>query len=143
MPCRRAGSAILQDLESQSKRHIKTQEVYKWKAQLNVDGSRMVHKRDYEQTYAPVASWNIIRLLLILVMVHICHTIQLDYVFAFTQAPVDRNLYMKIPKGFEVEGAKKGEYVFNIKKNTKKNKQDESGTSTCAPNSKKSDSNNP
>ena len=38
------------------KRHIKTHMIYKWKARLNVDGSRMVHKRDYDQTYAPVAS---------------------------------------------------------------------------------------
>ena len=51
------------------KHHIKTQEVYKWKAQLNVDGSHMVHKRDYDQTYAPVESWNIIRLLLIMVLI--------------------------------------------------------------------------
>ena len=72
--------------------HIKTREVYKCKAQLNVDGSHMVHKRDYDQTYAPVASWNIIRLLLILVLVNSWHTIQLDYVLAFSQAPVDRNL---------------------------------------------------
>ena len=36
------------------KRHIKTRKVYKWKYQLNVDGSRMVHKRDYDQTNAPV-----------------------------------------------------------------------------------------
>ena len=84
----------------------------------NVYGSRMVHKREYDQTYAPVASWNIIQLLLILVLVHSWHTIQLDYVLDFTQAPVDRNLYMKIPKGFEVEGENNGIYVFKIKKNT-------------------------
>ena len=78
------------------KRHIKTRKVYKWKARLNIDGYRMVHKRDYDQTYAPVASWNIIRLLLILVLVHSWHTIQIDYVLAFTQDPVDQNLYVKI-----------------------------------------------
>ena len=89
------------------KRRIKTRKVYKWKSRLNVDGSCMVHKRDYDQTYAPVASWNKIRLLLILVLVHSWHTIQLDYVLASTRAIVERNLYMKIPKGFEVEGAKK------------------------------------
>ena len=96
------------------KRYIKTREVYKWKARLNVDGSRMLHKRDYDQTYAPVASWNIIQLLLILVLVHSWHTIQLDYILAFTQAPVNRNLYMKIPTGFEVEGAKKGGRIQTI-----------------------------
>ena len=56
-------------------------------------------------------------------LVHSWHTIQLDYVLAFTQAPVDRNLYTNIPKGFEVEGANKGEYVFKIKKNTYGQKQ--------------------
>ena len=71
------------------KRHIKTRKVYKWKARLNVDGSRMVHKRDYNQMYAHVEIWNIIRLLLILVLVHSWHTKQLDYVLTFTQAPVD------------------------------------------------------
>ena len=30
---------------------------------------------------------------------------------------------MRIPKGFEVEGAKRGEYVFKIKKNTYGQKQ--------------------
>ena len=77
-------------------------------------------------------------------LVHSWHTIQLDYVLTFTQAPVDQNLYMKIPKRFEVEGEKRGEYVFQIKKNTYgKNKQDKSGISTCAPSSRKLDSINP
>ena len=88
-----------------------------WKALLNSDGSRMVHKREYDQFYAPVASWNIIRLLLILVLVHSWNTKQLDYVLAFTQDTVNQKLYMKIPKGFEVEGEKRGEYVSKIKKN--------------------------
>ena len=38
------------------KRHIKTRMVYKWKARLNVYVSHMVHKRDYDQMYAPAAS---------------------------------------------------------------------------------------
>jgi len=40
------------------KRRIDTREVYKWKARLNVDGSKQVAGRDYGQTYAPVASWS-------------------------------------------------------------------------------------
>ena len=51
-------------------------------------------------------------------LVHSWHTIQLDYILAFTQDLVNRNLYMKIPKGFEVEGEKRGGYDFKIKKNT-------------------------
>ena len=58
-----------------------------------------------------------------MVLVHSWHTKQPDYVLAFTQAPFDRNLYMMITKVFEVEGAKRGEYVFKIKKNTYGQKQ--------------------
>ena len=47
-----------------------------------------------------------------MVLIHGWNTVQLDYVLAFPQAPVERELYMHVPKGFEVEGAAKGEYVF-------------------------------
>ena len=50
-------ATLLPDVwQMKCKRHIKTRKVYKWKARLNVDGSRMVHKRDYDQTYTPVVS---------------------------------------------------------------------------------------
>ena len=78
----------------------------------------MVYQQDYDQTYAPVASWNSIQLLLISTLIHGWSTKQLDYVLAFTLAPVDRDLYMKVPKVFEVEGAKMGECVFKLLNNT-------------------------
>ena len=40
------------------KRDIRTQEVKKWKARLNYDGSRMRRGEHYDQLYAPVASWS-------------------------------------------------------------------------------------
>jgi hypothetical protein len=46
------------------KRDIKTQKIKKYKARLNIDGSRMEKGIHYWDTYAPVASWNYIRLLL-------------------------------------------------------------------------------
>ena len=38
------------------KSHINTRKVYKWTDRINIDGSCMVHKKDYDQAYAPVAS---------------------------------------------------------------------------------------
>ena len=64
------------------KRDIRTRKVKKYKARLNIDGSRMrcnVHY-DPNRVYAPVASWNTIRLLLVMSVVHGWHTRQLDYV---------------------------------------------------------------
>ena len=80
------------------KRDITTREIKNHKARLNIDGSRMVKYRDYNLTYAPVANWATIKLLLALTLIHDWHTVQLDYVLAFTQAPVERELYMKIPR---------------------------------------------
>ena len=87
------------------KRRISTREVYKWKARLNIDGSKQVKGRDYDETYAPVASWASIRMLLVMSIIKGWHTRQLDYVMAYPQAPVERDMYMEIPKGYKVEGA--------------------------------------
>ena len=43
---------------------------------------------------------------------------QIDFVQAYPQAPIEvDNLYMKIPRGFEIEGAAKDEYLLHIKHN--------------------------
>jgi hypothetical protein len=49
------------------KRDIKTGKNKKWKARLNINSSRIQKGIHYDQTYAPVASWKPIRLLLIMV----------------------------------------------------------------------------
>jgi hypothetical protein len=106
------------------KRDIKTREIKKYKARLNIDGSKMRPGKHYDinQTYAPVASWNSIRLLLTMTVVHNWKTRQLDYVLAFPQAPVDREIYMNVPKGFEIEGGDE-EYVLQLHKNVYGQKQ--------------------
>jgi len=106
------------------KRDIHTREIRKYKARLNIDGSRMrpgVHY-DPNLTYAPVASWNSIRLLLTMTVVHGWKTRQLDYVLAFPQAPVDRDIYMNVPKGFKVNGPDK-QYVLQLQRNVYGQKQ--------------------
>lgn len=105
------------------KRDIKTQRIKKHKARLNIDGSRMQKGVHYDETYAPVASWNSIRLLLTMTAVHKWHTKQLDFVLAFPQAPVDRDIYMKIPKGFELDQGNSADYVLKLHKNVYGQKQ--------------------
>jgi hypothetical protein len=105
------------------KRDIKTRKVKKYKARLNIDGSRMTKGVHYEQTYAPVASWNSIRMLLTMTAIHNWHTTQLDYVLAFPQAPVEREIYMTIPKGFEIEEGENEDYVLQLHRNVYGQKQ--------------------
>ena len=77
----------------------------------------------YDQTYAPVASWNSIRILLSLVAAMGWHTQQIDYVLAFPQAPVEKEIYMKVPKGFEIAGKDSNNYVLKLKRNVYGQKQ--------------------
>jgi hypothetical protein len=106
------------------KRRIETGEIYKWKARLNIDGSKQIKGINYWDTYAPVASWSIIRLLLILVLTKQWKTRQIDYVQAYTQADAETDLlYMKIPKGFTIDTDNPQDYVLSIKKNIYGQKQ--------------------
>jgi hypothetical protein len=103
------------------KRQVKTRGVYKRKARLNLDGSQMQPGKDYDLTYAPVATWESIRVLLALVLRHNWKTKQLDYVLAFPQAPVERECYMRIPKGITINAT--GEWALRVKRNIKGQKQ--------------------
>jgi hypothetical protein len=52
------------------KRRIDTREVYKWKSRATYGGHRQVKDIDYWETYAPVANWSCIRLLLAMAAIH-------------------------------------------------------------------------
>ena len=99
------------------KRDIRTRQVKKYKARLNIDGSRMRHGQHYDQTYAPVATWNSIRTLMIMSALHNWHTRQIDYVLAFPQAPVERTIYMKIPRGFKIQDGDTKDYILQLHRN--------------------------
>jgi hypothetical protein len=100
------------------KRDIKTRAIKKWKARLNIDGSKMIKGVHYEESYSPVATWNSIRTMLILAAQYNWHTVQIDYVLAFPQAPIERVLYMEIPKGFELEGGlDRKDHVLELHRN--------------------------
>ena len=87
------------------------------KARLTVDGSIMTKGIHYDKLYAPVATRTSICLLLTMIVLHNWNTNQIEYVQAFLQSPAEKDLYLKVPAGFEVEGGKKGEYSLKLHKN--------------------------
>jgi hypothetical protein len=106
------------------KRRISDRQVYKWKARLNIDGSKQVYGMHYQDTYSPVVSWSTTRFFMIHALLRGWYTKQIDYVMAFPQAPVERDLYMEIPKGVCLEGSKNTrDYVLRIIKNLYGQKQ--------------------
>jgi hypothetical protein len=106
------------------KRDARTGRIKKYKARLNIDGSRMKYGEHYNETYSPVASWNSVRMLLTMTAVHGWHTKQIDFVQAFAQAPVERTLYMKVPAGVKIDGdGDAKDYVLKIHRNIYGQKQ--------------------
>jgi Reverse transcriptase (RNA-dependent DNA polymerase) len=104
------------------KRKIDTHEVYKWKARINIHGGKQTKGVNYWDTYAPVATWASIRLIMNMAAAHGWVTRQLDFVLAFPQAPVETDLYMEIPKGFLIDGDK-SQYVLKLANNLYGQKQ--------------------
>lgn len=104
------------------KRRILTREVYKWKARLNVHGGQQELGVNYWETYAPVVNWSSLRMFLVISILQGWHTRQIDFVLAYPQADSECDLYMEIPRGFHVNGDKKG-YVLLLKKNIYGSKQ--------------------
>jgi hypothetical protein len=74
----------------------------KYKARLCVNGKEQAFGRDYWETYAPVASWSTIRLLLYLSTILNLQMRQVDYTSAFPQADLDVPIFMHVPQGWHV-----------------------------------------
>ena len=81
--------------------------VRKYKARICVRGDQQQHGYDFFDTYAPVVSWNTVRLLLILTAALGLSTKQVDYTLAFVQAKLDPKeppVYIEMPRLFEKPG---------------------------------------
>jgi Reverse transcriptase (RNA-dependent DNA polymerase) len=105
------------------KRRIDTREVYKWKARINIHGGKQTKGLNY--TYAPVATWSSIRIIMNMAAIYGWITRQLDFVLAFPQAPVETDLYMEIPRGFMIDGedVDSSQYVLKLVNNLYGQKQ--------------------
>jgi Reverse transcriptase (RNA-dependent DNA polymerase)/GAG-pre-integrase domain len=89
------------------KRRLTTGEIYKWKARLNIDGSKQTYGINYWDTYAPVATWISIRLILCMAALNNWATMTMDFVQAYPQAPAEVALFVSIPNGCIVDGDEK------------------------------------
>nr|KAJ0218821.1 hypothetical protein LSAT_V11C300106500 [Lactuca sativa] len=86
----------------------------KYKVRLVIQGVRQKEGIDSFDTYAPVASISIIRLLLALVAIHNLVIHQMIVKTAFLNNKLDKEIYMKQPEGFVIPGYK--HKVYKLKK---------------------------
>ena len=90
-------------------------QVMKNKARLNAQGGMQRWGVDYWETYAPVVNWISVRLMLAITIIHKLETKSVDFILAFPQAELDRDVFMELPYGFQY--GEKGKYVLQLKKN--------------------------
>ena len=64
-----------------------------------------------------MAGWPSIRILLTLVSLEEWKTIQVDFFQAFPQATIDKDIYLKLPSGFQVENGDNDDYTLKIRRN--------------------------
>jgi hypothetical protein len=93
---------LLSSIWSYRRKRLPNGVLLKYKARLCVNGKEQAFGRDYWETYAPVAAWSTIRLLLYLSTILNLNTRQVDYTSAFPQADLDVPVYMKVPQGWFV-----------------------------------------
>jgi hypothetical protein len=105
------------------KRDLVTRQIHKHKARLNVHGGQQQYGINYFETYSPVVTWFSLRTLLTLALLNNWHTQQIDFVQAYTQAPIEFDMYMELPKGIEMKDGNRKTHVLKLLKNLYGQKQ--------------------
>jgi hypothetical protein len=80
-----------------------------------VRGDKQIAGVDYFETYAPVVSWSIVWLLLVIAIIFDLSSVQVDYVNAVAQGNLEEDIFIEMPKGFTIAGAD-GDYVLKLRK---------------------------
>ena len=75
--------------------------VQRYKAKLVAKGFTQTYRIDYQETFAPVAKINLIRVLLSLVVNSNWPLYQLDVKNAFLNGDLEEEVFMSPPPGFE------------------------------------------
>ena len=73
----------------------------KFKARIVLKGFEQKYGIDYVNTYAPTLHLKSLKLMLAIVAILDLEMVQIDYTTAFLNAPIDENLYMEQPDGFQ------------------------------------------
>ena len=97
------------------KRDLIIGEIIKYEARINVHGVKQMQGLDYFETYSPVATWVVIRFIMIICTILKWNSKQFDFVQAFLQADIEHDMYMELPAGIVPTNSNK-DYILFLKK---------------------------
>ena len=106
---------IISAIWSFKRKRTPSGELIKYKARLCAHGGQQTHGVTYWDTFAPVVNWNTLRTFLTLSLIRGWKARSVDFVLAYPQADLDKDIYMRIPAGFKVD--QPGDYLLKLKKN--------------------------
>jgi hypothetical protein len=95
-----AGVRLLSSIWSYRRKRRPDGTLLKYKSRICADGSRQRYLIDYVNSYAPVVHWSTVRLILTLSAILNFKTRQVNFTQAFPQAPLDDDVYLKVPQGW-------------------------------------------
>jgi hypothetical protein len=107
----------------QCKRDLTTSKVKSHKARLNLHGIKQVYRMNYFETYAPVVTWFAIKLMIIFGIILCWALPQVDFVMAYSQAPLEMVIYMELSQGIQTKHGNSKEHVLKLEKNIYGQKQ--------------------
>ena len=105
------------------KRNIKTREIYKWKARLNIHGGQQELGEDYFETYSPVVTSASVRLIIIISLLKGWKSKQVDFIMSYPQAPIEFDMYMELQREIRTKFGDRKTHVLKLKKNLYGQKQ--------------------
>lgn len=74
-------------------------EITKYKVCLNLHGRKQQYGVHYYETYSPVVTWFAVKIM-ITCSIHFGWSFcQVDFIQAYSQAPIEYDIYMKLPQG--------------------------------------------
>jgi hypothetical protein len=77
----------------------------------------------YFETYAPVITWFVIRLMIVFSIIFCWALWQVDFVRAYPQAPFETDIYLELPQGIKTATGDSKDHVLKLLKNIYVQKQ--------------------
>ncbi len=79
------------------RRNLTTNKITKYKARLIINGDKYEYMLNYYETYVPIVTWFARCLVIVFAILFGWALHQIDFLLAYTQAPIEVDMFMELP----------------------------------------------